>query len=99
MRLGALSGFFGSLILLFFAVFIYAIVNNPEWRQVIQQSVQQSGQASDPKYQQVLELIRNPQQVSALMSARMIPALFIVVLLSSFGGAIGAAVLRLWRKE
>jgi hypothetical protein len=94
LRLGALSGLFGFLLLSFFVVSAIALSGWSQLRLTMQQAIARSPQASEPQSRQILELIQNQQGLTALVTACMIVAFLIMVVLTSLGGGIGAFLLR-----
>jgi hypothetical protein len=92
--LGALSGFVGFLIVLFFAVSATIMGGGSPLRQAMQQAVARSPQASDPQSRQLLEMIQTQQGLLIIIIGCMVVAFFIMVVLTGLGGAMGAYLLR-----
>jgi hypothetical protein len=94
MRLGALSGLFGFLPVLFFAGSGIVVANGSELRKAIQLAVERSAHASDPQSQQLLDFVHTQLGLTVFVTASMIFVLIIMVVLTGLGGAIAAALLR-----
>jgi hypothetical protein len=94
MLLGALSGFVGFLVLLFFAVSATVMGGGSPLRQALEQAVARSPQASDPQSKQLLEMIQTQQGLLIIVIGCMIIAFFLIVVLTALGGALGASLLR-----
>lgn len=94
-RLGAMSGLLGFVMFLFFAAVSASLAGGSELRKALAQTVEQSAsRAADPQSQRVLEFLRSPQGLAAVMLAGLVFAFFAFLVLTSLGGAIGAALLR-----
>jgi len=67
----------------------------PQLRQALTQAIEQSAsRATDPQAQRVMEFFRTPQGFATVMIAAMAFAFVAFLLLSTLGGALGAALLR-----
>jgi hypothetical protein len=93
-RLGAMSGLLGFVMFLFFAAISASLAGGSELRRILLQAVEQSAaRANDPQSQRVLEFLRTPQGLAAVMIAGIAFAFVAFLVLTSLGGAIGAALL------
>lgn len=95
-RLGAASGVIGFVMFLFFtAISATLLGGGSQLRQALTQAVEQSARrATDPQTQHVMEFFRTPQGLAAVMIAGMAFAFVAFLILTSLGGALGAALLR-----
>ena len=95
-RLGAASGVIGFVMFLFFtAISATVLGGGAQLRQALTQAVEQSAsRATDPQAQRVMEFFRTPQGLATVMIAGMAFAFLAFLLLTSLGGALGAALLR-----
>jgi hypothetical protein len=94
-RLGAMSGLLGFVMFTFFAAISASVAGGAELRKTLMQAVEQSAsRAADPQSRQVLEFFRSPQGLVAVMIAGLAFALVAFLILTSLGGAVGAALLR-----
>ncbi len=96
-RLGALTGVLGfgvvGITLALFTIFR----SGKEIHDAFLNYIQQAGQASDPRFQQVIDLLNTPDGFTFVMIFSLIATLLIFMMFSSLGGAIGAFLLH--RKE
>jgi hypothetical protein len=94
-RLGAMSGLLGFVIFLLFAAISASVAGGAELRKTLAQAVEQSAsRAADPQSQRVLEFLRTPQGLAAVMIAGLAFAFVAFLILTSLGGALGAFLLR-----
>jgi len=99
MRLGALSGAIGfSLLAMITSLETVVFRSGGEMRAGLQQAVEQAAARNpDPQAQQLLQYLRTPQGLVAVMVMGFVLMFFLFVILSSLGGLLGAVTLR--RKE
>jgi hypothetical protein len=95
-RLGAVSGVIGFVMFLFYtAISATVLGGGPQLRQALTQAIEQSAsRATDPQAQRVMEFFRTPQGLATVMIAGIAFAFIAFLLLSTLGGALGAALLR-----
>jgi len=97
-RLGALTGVLGfgivGVMLALFTIFRSGKEIHDAFLSYVQQN---AGQASDPRFQQVIDLLNTPDGFTFVMIFSLIATLLIFTMFSSLGGAIGAFLLH--RKE
>jgi hypothetical protein len=95
-RLGAISGVIGFVMFLFYtAISATVLGGGPQLRQALTQAIEQSAsRATDPQAQRVMEFFRTPQGLATVMIAGIAFAFIAFLLLSTLGGALGAALLR-----
>ena len=95
-RLGAISGVIGFVMFLFYIALSATVLGGgPQLRQALTQAIEQSAsRATDPQAQRVMEFFRTPQGFATVMIAAMAFAFVAFLLLSTLGGALGAALLR-----
>jgi hypothetical protein len=95
-RLGAVSGVIGFVMFLFYtAISATVLGGGPQLRQALTQAIEQSAsRATDPQAQRVMEFFRTPQGLATFMIAGIAFAFIAFLLLSTLGGALGAALLR-----
>ncbi|HEV2715610.1 MAG TPA: hypothetical protein VGU64_10130 [Terriglobales bacterium] len=95
-RLGAVSGGLGFGILTIVFAFGTAVLHTgAELRQKMLDAVQQAAsRSSDPQAAQAVEFLKTPQGLAVAMVLGLILTFVAFVILSSLGGAAGAALLR-----
>jgi hypothetical protein len=94
-RLGAVSGLLGFVMFLCLAAISVSVAGGAELRKTLAQAVEQSAsRAADPQSQRVLEFLRTPQGLVAIMIAGLAVAFVAFLILTSLGGALGAVLLR-----
>jgi hypothetical protein len=94
-RLGAVSG---ALAFVFFGLLTALFRAGSEFRSALGQAVEQAAaRNSDPQAQQLFEYLKTPQGLDLVLIMGVIMMLIVFLMVSSLGGAIGAAMLH--RKE
>jgi len=98
-KLGAASGTLGfGIFAIFMAVEVLVLHTGGELRAALLQALEQSAsRTSDPQAQQVLAYLKSPAGLALVMGLGLAFLFVFFLILSSLGGALGAAVLR--RKE
>jgi hypothetical protein len=95
-RLGALSGILGFAI---FAIFSAAgtllFHSGGQLRAALLEAIEQSAaRSSDPQAQQIIEYLKTPPGLALMMAMSLAFVLVAFLILSSLGGAVGAAMMR-----
>jgi hypothetical protein len=92
-RLGAASGFVASCILVvLFTVQVAVFHTGGQLRETMLKAVRQAAERnSDPQAQQVVEYLKTPAGIAVTLVFGLFVVLILCVILSSIGGAIGAA--------
>ena len=90
-RLGAVSG---ALAFVFFGLLTALFRAGSEFRSALGQAVEQAAaRNSDPQAQQLFEYLKTPQGLDLVLIMGVIMMLIVFLMVSSLGGAIGAAML------
>jgi hypothetical protein len=90
-RLGAVSG---ALAFVFFGLLTALFRAGGEFRSALGQAVEQAAaRNSDPQAQQLFEYLKTPQGLDLVLIMGVIMMLIVFLMVSSLGGAIGAAML------
>lgn len=90
-RLGAVSG---GLAFVFFGLLTALFRAGSEFRSALGQAVEQAAaRNSDPQAQQLFEYLKTPQGLDLVLIMGVIMMLIVFLMVSSLGGAIGAAML------
>jgi hypothetical protein len=91
-RLGAISGALGFV---FFGLLTALFRAGGEFRSALGQAVEQAAARNpDPQAQQVFQYLKTPQGLDLVLIMGLIMILIVFLMVSSLGGAIGAAMLR-----
>ncbi len=95
-RLGAVSGTLGfGIFAIFSALGTLLFHSGGELRASLLQAVEQSAaRSSDPQAQQVIEYLKTPPGLALMMGLALAVVLVAFLILSSLGGAVGAAMMR-----
>ncbi len=95
-RLGAVSGTLGfGIFAVFSAVGTLVFHSGGQLRAALLEAVEQSAaRSSDPQAQQVIEYLKTPPGLALMMGLGLAFVLVAFLILSSLGGAVGAAMMR-----
>lgn len=94
-RLGALSGFFGFVLLTTLApLFAFALHRGQELRQFVLDVLQRATTTTDPQFAEAFKQYQSPEGRAILVAAFLLGLLVLFVTFASLGGAIGAALAR-----
>lgn len=95
-RLGAASGALGfGVFAIFTAIEVLVFHSGGQLRAALLEAIQQSAaRSSEPQAQQVLEYLKSPPGLALMMGLGLIVMFVVFLILSSLGGAVGAALLR-----
>jgi hypothetical protein len=95
-RLGAVSGTLGfGIFAIFSALGTLLFHSGGELRASLLEAVEQSAaRSSDPQAQQVIEYLKTPPGLALMMGLALAVVLVAFLILSSLGGAVGAAMMR-----
>lgn len=95
-RLGAVSGTLGFAIFgIFSAVGTWVFHNGGELRTAMLDAIEQSAaRSADPQVQRAFEYLKTPPGLALMMALSLVMVLAAFLILSSLGGAIGAALTR-----
>lgn len=95
-RLGAVSGTLGfGIFAIFSAVGTWIFHNGGELRTAMLDAIEQSAaRSSDPQVQKAFEYLKTPPGLALMMALSLVMVLAAFLILSSLGGAIGAALTR-----
>jgi len=95
-RLGAVSGTLGfGIFAIFSAVGTWVFHNGGELRTAMLEAIEQSAaRSSDPQVQKAFEYLKTPPGLALMMTLSLVFVLVAFLILSSLGGAVGAAMMR-----
>jgi hypothetical protein len=95
-RLGAVSGTLGfGIFAIFSAVGTWVFHNGSELRTAMLDAIEQSAaRSADPQVQKAFEYLKTPPGLALMMALSLVMVLAAFLILSSVGGAIGAALTR-----
>jgi hypothetical protein len=95
-RLGAVSGTLGFVIFaIFSAVGTLVFHTGGQLRAAMLEAIEQSAaRSSDPQAQQIIEYLKTPPGLALMMGLSLAVVLVAFLILSSLGGAVGAAMMR-----
>lgn len=95
-RLGAVSGTLGfAVFAIFTAIEVLVFHSGGQLRAALLEAIQQSAaRSTEPQAQQVLEYLKSPPGLALMMGLGLVVMFVVFLILSSLGGALGAALLR-----